>query len=68
MMEYSARSIDGFLCALYSALGKTYFMANMFEKAAESYSTCLDLDPYYLDAVSSRGSSRIILGLYEDAA
>lgn len=68
MSEYTARSIDGFLCALYSALGKTYFMANMFEKAVDSYSSCLDLYPYYLDAVSSRGSSRIILGLYEDAA
>jgi tetratricopeptide (TPR) repeat protein len=68
IMEYTARSIDGFLCALYSALGKTYFMANMFEKAVESYSSCLDLDAYYLDAVSSRGSTRIILGLYEDAA
>jgi tetratricopeptide (TPR) repeat protein len=68
MMEYTARSIDGFLCALYSALGKTYFMANMFEKAVEAYSSCLQLEPYYLDAVSSRGSSRIILGSYEAAA
>lgn len=68
VMEYTARSIDGFLCALYSGLGKTYFMANMFEKAVESYSSCLDLAPYYLDCVSSRGSARIILGLYDEAA
>eukprot|EP00980_Cylindrotheca_fusiformis_P013502 scaffold3450_cov114-Cylindrotheca_fusiformis.AAC.7 len=32
LLDYSDRSIDGVLCALYTSLGKTYFMANMFEK------------------------------------
>lgn len=68
MMEYSARSIDGILCALYTALGKVYFMANMFEKAVASYSEALELEPKYLDAMSARGSSLIILGEYEKAA
>lgn len=68
MTDYTARSIDGLLCALYSALGKTYFMANMFEKAVESYTLALDIAPTYLDAMSSRGSSRIILGQYPEAA
>ena len=68
MTDYTARSIDGLLCAMYSALGKTYFMANMFEKAVECYTWALEVEPYYLDAMSSRGSSRIILGQYPEAA
>mmetsp|Transcript_2786 Transcript_2786/g.7652 ORF Transcript_2786/g.7652 Transcript_2786/m.7652 type:complete len:709 (-) Transcript_2786:299-2425(-) len=68
MMSYETRSTDGVLCALYTALGKTYFMSNMFEKAVESYTKSLDLEPAYLDAMAARGSSRIILGHYEEAA
>lgn len=68
IMDYSARSIDGILCALYTALGKTYFMANMFEKAVESYTEAINIEPTYLDAISARGSSEIILGRYEAAA
>lgn len=68
MLDYSARSIDGILCALYTAIGKVFFMSNMFEKAAESYTTALEIEPLYLDAMASRGSSRIILGKYEGAA
>ncbi len=68
MMDYSARSIDGILCALYTSLGKTYFMANMFEKAVESYTEAIKIEPTYLDAIASRGSSQIILGRYEEAA
>ncbi|KAG7365207.1 sulfotransferase [Nitzschia inconspicua] len=67
VMDYSARSIDGILCTLYTALGKVYFMANMFEKAIESYSQALQIEPLYLDAMSARGSSRIIVGDYEGA-
>lgn len=43
-------------------------MANMFEKAVESYNGALEIDSLYLDAISSRGSSRIILGKYQEAA
>jgi len=68
MLDYSARSVDGILCALYTSIGKVYFMANMFEKAVESYTKALDVEPLYLDAVAARGSSRIILGKYEDAS
>ena len=69
VLEYQSRSYDGILCALYCGLGKTFFMANMFEKAVESYTKCLDdIDGSYLDAISSRGSSLIILGKYEEAA
>ena len=67
-LDYTERSIDGILCAVYTALGKTYFMANMFERAVASYSQALEIEPLYLDAVSSRGSARIILGQYEGAA
>lgn len=66
-LDYSARSIDGILCALHTSLGKVYFMANMFERAVQSYTNALDIEPYYLDATSSRGSARIILGKFEDA-
>lgn len=68
MMDYEARSIDGILCAMYTAIGKTFFMANLFEKAVENYSKALDLESNYLDALSARGSSRIILGQYKEAA
>eukprot|EP00531_Pseudo-nitzschia_arenysensis_P009473 CAMPEP_0116146158 /NCGR_PEP_ID=MMETSP0329-20121206/17012_1 /TAXON_ID=697910 /ORGANISM="Pseudo-nitzschia arenysensis, Strain B593" /LENGTH=769 /DNA_ID=CAMNT_0003641881 /DNA_START=115 /DNA_END=2421 /DNA_ORIENTATION=+ len=68
MWNYPDKSIDGLLCSLHSALGKVYFMSNMFEKAVESYTEALDIEPMYLDAMASRGSSRIILGQYEDAA
>ncbi|GAX10114.1 hypothetical protein FisN_3Lh305 [Fistulifera solaris] len=62
------KSIDGLLCAIYTAQGKVFFMANMFERAVESYSSCLDIEPGYLDAVNSRGSALLILGRYSDAA
>ena len=68
MLSYSSKSIDGILCSLYTSMGKVYFMSNMFEKAVESYTQALDLEPVYLDAMAARGSSRIILGRYEDAA
>ena len=29
MVDYSQKSVDGLLCAMYTALGKVYFMANM---------------------------------------
>jgi hypothetical protein len=51
MMDYSQKSVDGLLCALYTAKGKVYFMANMFEKAVETYSKCLEIEPLYLDAL-----------------
>jgi len=67
LLDYSQKSVDGLLCALYTALGKILFMANMFEKAVDAYSQCLEIEPLYLDALGSRGSSLIILGRYEDA-
>ncbi|CAJ1968298.1 unnamed protein product [Cylindrotheca closterium] len=68
LLDYGSRSIDGIMCALYTSLGKTYFMANMFERAVESYGSALEINPSYLDALSSRGSSNIILGNYAAAA
>ncbi|KAL3911051.1 MAG: hypothetical protein SGILL_007436 [Bacillariaceae sp.] len=76
-LPYPDRSIDGILAALYTALGKVYFMANMFEKAIASYTVVLEgssrsnnvpIEPLYLDAMSARGSARIIVGNYEGAA
>ena len=67
-MDYSQKSVDGMLCALFTAKGKVYFMANMFERAVETYTKCLEIEPLYLDALGSRGSSNIILGRYEEAA
>jgi tetratricopeptide (TPR) repeat protein len=67
-VDYTARSIDGIISALHTALGKVYFMSNMFEKAVESYNEAIKIEPLYLDAVSARGSSLIILGKYEEAA
>ena len=68
MLDYSNKSVDGLLCALYTAMGKQYFMANMFEKAVEAHTKCIEIEPLYLDAVNSRGSTLIILGNYADAA
>jgi tetratricopeptide (TPR) repeat protein len=67
-MQYSSRSIDGILCAMYTSIGKVFFMSNMFENSEEYYTKALDLEPMYLDAMSARGSARLILGHYEDAA
>lgn len=67
-LDYTARSIDGIICALHTALGKVYFMSNMFEKAVASYTEAIKIEPLYLDAVSARGSSLIILGRYQEAA
>jgi tetratricopeptide (TPR) repeat protein len=68
ILDYSQKSVDGLLCALHTAMGKQYFMANMFEKAVESYGECIQMEPLYLDALNSRASSLIILGRYADAA
>ncbi len=68
MLDYSNKSVDGLLCALYTAMGKQYFMANMFEKAVESHTKCIEIEPLYLDSVNSRGSTLIILGKYAEAA
>ena len=67
-LDYTSKSADGLLCAVLTAQGKVYYMANMFEKAVESYSRCIEVSRYYLDALSSRASALIILGRYEDAA
>lgn len=67
-LDYSEKSPDGVLCALYSGWGKMFYMSNMFERAVEAYNGCLEkIDPMYLDAVNSRGSSLIVLGRYEEA-
>jgi len=65
--DYSQKSVDGLLCALYTNMGKVYFMANMFERAVQSYTHCIEIEKMYLDAVGSRGSSNIILGKYAEA-
>lgn len=68
MVDYSSKSLDGLLCSMYTALGKMYFMANMFESSAETYSKCIDdIEPNYLDAVNGRASTGIVLGQYERA-
>eukprot|EP00957_Ditylum_brightwellii_P056349 4271649-Ditylum_brightwellii.AAC.1 len=67
-MKQLGKSVDGLLCAVYAGLGKIYFMANMFEKSVESYDEALNIEPMYLDALSYRASSLIILGRYEEAA
>lgn len=68
MLSYNYMSTDGILCSLYTSIGKVYFMANMFENAVKSYTEALGIEPLYLDALAARGSSRIILGEFEDAA
>lgn len=67
-LDYSRKSVDGLLCAVYAGLGKTYFMANMFERAKEVYSHCIDdVEADYLDAVNGRASTEIVLGQYAEA-
>ena len=68
ILDYGQKSVDGLLCALYTSMGKQYFMANMFEKAVELLSKCIEMEPLYLDAINSRGSTFIILGKYSEAA
>ena len=67
-LEYQDKSADGLLCAVLTAQGKVLYMANWFERATESYTKCLEIDPFYLDARNSRGSTLIILGRYKEAA
>jgi tetratricopeptide (TPR) repeat protein len=42
-------------------------MANMFEKSVAAYNECLAIDENYLDALTFRGSTRIVLGKYKEA-
>lgn len=66
-LNYEEKSTEGLLCSTFTSLGKVYFMANMFEKAVQSYEECLSYDASYLDALTYRGQVNIILGRYEDA-
>ena len=68
VLDYTDKSPDGLLCAVYTARGKVYYMANMFAKAVQSYTRCLTIEPFYLDALDARASAYIILGQYEEAA
>ena len=67
-IDYRDKSADALMCAIYTAQGKVYYMANAFENAATSYTNCLEIAPGYLDALNARGSTYIILGKYSDAA
>ena len=67
-LETTSKSIDGLLCATYCSLAKILFMANMFEQAVSYYDEALKLAPDYLDALTYRASTLIILGRYEEAA
>ena len=67
-LDYESKSIEGLLCAVYCNLGKSYFMSNMFERSVQSHNQCLSYDHKYMDALSSRGQSYIILGKYKEAA
>lgn len=67
-LDYGSKSIEGLLCATYCNLGKTYFLANMFERSVQSHNQCLSYDHNYMDALSARGQSNIILGKYKEAA
>ncbi len=70
-IDYPSKSMDGLLCAVYTSLGKMYFMANMFERAVEAYDMCLGgtiQQPYYLDALNSRASSLLVLGKLKEAS
>ncbi|KAL7547553.1 hypothetical protein ACHAWF_010845 [Thalassiosira exigua] len=66
-LDYDSKSIEGILCATHTNLGKVYFMANMFERAVQSYEECLSYDHNYLDSLASRGQTLIILGKYDEA-
>jgi tetratricopeptide (TPR) repeat protein len=74
MLPYSEKSWLGLWCATATALGKTYFMANMFQKSYDAYSLCLKhegihrIGDYYLDAHNGRASTSLVLGQYEQAA
>ena len=58
------KSTEGLLCAAYTSLGKVYVMSNMFERAVYSYEQCLSYDSVYLDALTYRAQSNVILGNY----
>jgi tetratricopeptide (TPR) repeat protein len=66
-LDYTERSAEGILCGVYTSQGKTFFLANMFERAVDSYTKCLKIEPAYLDALNARGSALIILGSLQEA-
>jgi len=66
-VDHESKSIEGMLCTAYTSLGKVYFMSNMFERAVECYEECLSYDRDYLDALTYRAQSNLILGKYEEA-
>ncbi|KAL7534001.1 hypothetical protein ACHAXR_009743 [Thalassiosira sp. AJA248-18] len=66
-LDYENKSIEGMLCATLSNLGKVYFMSNIFERAVRSYEECLSYDHDYLDSLTYRAQTLVILGKYEEA-
>jgi tetratricopeptide (TPR) repeat protein len=68
LQDHKQKSMDGLLSAVYSALSKLYFMANMFEKSVEAATKSLKYKPGDMDALNGRGSSLNILGRYREAA
>lgn len=68
LLERNMKSLDGLYCSVQCSLGKQLFMANMFERAVTSYDACLAIAPDYLDALTYRASTLIILGRYEESA
>lgn len=66
-VDYDHKSVEGMLCSVHCNLGKVYFMSNMFGRAVQSYEDCLSYDPGYIEALTYRAQSLIILGKYEEA-
>ena len=71
-LPYHQQSWPALYCAVTTALGKTYFMANMFQKSYDAYTACLTLGipgaADYLDALNGRASTALVLGRYDQAA
>merc|ERR1711862_140944 len=60
---------DSFLCGIYVNLGKMYFVANMFDRALESFNSCLDIDNNKeLGALAQKGAVLYILGRFKESA
>uniref|UniRef100_A0A7S1BCT9 Protein-tyrosine sulfotransferase n=1 Tax=Corethron hystrix TaxID=216773 RepID=A0A7S1BCT9_9STRA len=67
-IKLESRSVDALISSTHSHLAKTYFNANMYERAIAEFTKALQVYPGDLDALFHRAKTNVIIGNYAIAA